>query len=99
LPTLCSWSEANFHHLPNISRTYPYGYQNFQKEKPRLFEPEKQETPSVPLFRGKIGRREEGYKFQDSGQLWLMVQGSRLRVNSGAWFRVNGFLAKRGFAF
>jgi hypothetical protein len=45
--------EVNFHQLPNISRTYPYGYQNFQKEKHRLFEPEKQETPSVPLFRGK----------------------------------------------
>ena len=60
---------------------------------------EMRETPSVPLFRGKIGMREEGYKFQGSGQLWLMVQGSRLRVNSGAWFRVNGFLAKRGFAF
>jgi hypothetical protein len=53
LPTLYIWSEVNFHQLPNISRTYPYGYQNFQKEKPRLFEPEKQETPSVPLFRGK----------------------------------------------
>ena len=33
-------------------------------------------TPSVPLFRGKIGMREEGYKFQGSGQLWLMVQGN-----------------------
>jgi hypothetical protein len=37
-----------------------------------------EKTPSVPLFRGKIGRREEGYKFQGSGQLWLMVQGSWL---------------------
>ena len=48
---------------------------------------------------GMRSGREGGYKFQGSGQLWLMVQGSRLRVNSGAWFRVNGFLAKRGFAF
>ena len=37
------------------------------------------ETPSVPLFRGKIGMREEGYKFQGSGQ--LMVNGSGFMVN------------------
>ena len=44
------------------------------------------------------GKKDEGYKFQGSGQLWLMVQGSRLRVNAGAWLMVNGFLAKRGFS-
>jgi hypothetical protein len=58
----------------------PYQGLFLRKEKPRLFEPEKQETPSqsprgekgektpsVPLFRGKIGMREEGYKVQGSG--------------------------------
>ncbi len=47
----------------------PYQGLFLRKEKPRLFEPEKQVTPSVPLFRGK----DEGGGRKDN--LRLMVNG------------------------
>ena len=63
--------------------------QNHRKEKPRLFEPEKQETPSVPLLRGRRpplslpgGRRMRDISFKVQGE-WFFSEAGFFRMKFG----------------
>jgi hypothetical protein len=60
----------------------PYQGLFLRKEKPRLFEPEKQETPSVPLLRGRRpplslpgGRRMRDISFKVQGEWFFSEAG------------------------